>query len=130
MARFCALPSEAPRLSVWRRKQRQQNGKVIIIIQKLSEKDFQFSLMRSARVVGTLLQPRSRPSHHRSQLFSLDDDFLHMTTTTKATCMEMWDFRLSALQKLLRAALFAAAADELTRSRQARQGEMNNERKN
>lgn len=118
MARFCALLSEAPRLSVWRRKQRQQNGKVIIIIQKLSEKDFQFSLMRSARVVGTLLQPRSRPSHHCSELFSLDDDFLHMTTTTtKATCMEMWDFRLSALQRQLRAALFAAAADEFRRGR-------------
>lgn len=48
----------------------------------------------------------SRPSHHCSELFSLDDDFLHMTTSsTKATCMEMWDSRLSALERQLCAAL-------------------------
>ena len=84
-------------------KQRQQNGKVIIIIQKLSEKDFQFSLMHSARVAGTFSRfflPYSSSlchCHHFRNFLVLMTNFSSFFFCCTWQCMEMSSIRLSAL---------------------------------
>lgn len=116
---FCAL-SEAPRLSVWRRKQRQQNGKVIIIIQKLSEKDFQFSLVRSARVVGTLLSPPVPATI--ANFLVLMTVFAHDNDADEEVDV-YGNVGRPAKCPATATVLFAAMADEVTRSRRGRRDE-------